>query len=745
MRDPRATETNLLILRKNYFLVLLYLLIALPVYSQSPGKVPPDSVHQLAEAASGAYRTYDYNNAIEYSLKAIELASRNNDYDNLNRSYNLLGVTYEVLKDTLRARENYQKALEYARQTENDTVLWYAYNNLGNIYSSNKETINKGLEYYEKAIEVASALPDSEEALTPVVNIAWTHLENLNYEQAVPYLKKAWGVSRDFDDKKMQSTLLALYGMYHSERNEFPESRDHFEQAIAMAENDTLLVEASFAYEEFSKMLHKSGNFSEAYDALREHQAYKEMIFQEEKNFQRETVYGKFETEQYKKDLAAAQREQQFKDEVIEKSRQISIIMVISLLVMFGFLIILLRYNRIRKKLISEQKIKNKELQEAKEKAERLSLLKTRFFSTVSHELRTPLYGVVGLASLLLEDNKNKEQEEDLKSLKFSADYLLALINDVLQMNKMESNLVQLEDGAFDLEELMKDILKSFEFSRKQNQNVIDLEIAPDVPKKLIGDSMRLSQVLMNLVGNSVKFTERGKVWIKIHLLKSEDKDCLIHFEVGDTGIGIPQNKQKVIFEEFSQLRNSNYNYQGTGLGLPIVKKLLHLFNSEIHLESEEGRGSVFSFQILFKKETVSGVVADSGEERSEVNEKANRKILIVDDNRINQVVTRRILEKRSIECTVASSGEEALAYIRSQTFDLVLMDVNMPGMSGMETTVEIRKFNSHLPVIALTAVEVEEMREEILNAGMNDIIVKPYDIPQFFNAIYRNLLEPVA
>ncbi len=720
-------------------------MILFPVYSQSRGKIHSDSIHHLAEAASGAYRTYDYNNAIEYSLRVIDLASRNEDYENLNRSYNLLGVTYEVLKDTMRARENYQKALDYARIIENDTVLWYAYNNLGNIYSSNKETINKGLEYYEKAIEVAATLPDSEEALTPVVNIAWTYLENHNHEQARPYLKNAWGVSREFDDKSLQSTLLALYGMYHAEKAEYPESRDHFEKAIAMAEKDTLLVEASFAYEEYSKMLHNSGNFSEAYDALKEHQAYKERIFQEEKNFQRETVYGKFETEQYKKDLAAAQREQQYKDEVIKKSRQVSIIMVISLVVMFGFLIILLRYNRIRKRLIREQKIKNRELQEAKEEAERLSLLKTRFFSTVSHELRTPLYGVVGLASLLLEDNKNKEQEEDLKSLKFSADYLLALINDVLQMNKMESNLVHLEDGPFDLEGLMRDILKSFEFSRKQNQNTIDLEISPEVPRKLIGDSMRLSQILMNLVGNSVKFTERGRVWIKIHLVEAEDTECLVHFEVGDTGIGIPANKQKVIFEEFSQLKTSNYNYQGTGLGLPIVKKLLHLFDSQVHLESEEGKGSVFSFEIRFKKEANSGAFDDPIKESKEVKEKGTRKILIVDDNRINQVVTRRILEKRDMECAVASSGEEALSFIRSQTFDLVLMDVNMPGMSGMETTMEIRKFNPDLPVIALTAVEVQEMREEILASGMNDIIVKPYDIPQFFNTIFRNLLAPVV
>src|SRR5690606_36106575 len=192
--------------------------------------------------------------------------------------------------------------------------------------------------------------------------------------------------------------------------------------------------------------------------------------FIREKNLQREAVYERFQTDEFKKDLEAARREQLYKDEVLKKTQQISAIMVISLVVMFIFIILLFRNNRIRKKLIGQLRDKYMELKEAKEEAERLSNLKTRFFSTVSHELRTPLYGVVGLASLLLEENKNEKQEEDLKSLKFSADYLLALINDVLQMNKMESNLVHLENSTFNVNELFQGIVKTFETTRN-NKN----------------------------------------------------------------------------------------------------------------------------------------------------------------------------------------------------------------------------------------------------------------------------------
>lgn len=732
-------------MRKNYFLSVIGVLLCLPLFAQNPVKTYQDSVESLAKAANEAYDSYDYNASQEYFLELIKLASTRDDNYNLHRGYNGLGVTYEVLEDTLRARVNYEKSLDYARASNNDTLLWYAYNNLGNILSSDKRTVQKGLQYYEEAIEIASQMTQPEEALTPVINIAWTHLENHNYDRALPYLQRAWRLSKEEENRKLQSNLLTLFGMYHSGKDEFIQSRDHFEQGIDIAESDTLLVEASFAYKEFAKMLFKSGDFEEAYAALETHQNYREKIFQKEKNHQREAVYGKFETEVLKKDLALAQREQEYKDEVIAKTRQMSVWMVVSLVIMFMFLILLYRNNRIRKKLIRELRDKNDELVEAKEEAERLSLLKTRFFSTVSHELRTPLYGVVGLTSLLLEDNENEKQREDLKSLKFSADYLLALINDVLQMNKMESNLVHLEKINFNIEEQLIGIVKSFETTRNQNYNIIELEVDPNIPKNLIGDSMRFSQIVMNLVGNAVKFTENGKVWIKAKRMECDSEDCLIYFEVGDTGPGIPKDKQKEIFEEFSQLKSNNYNYQGTGLGLPIVKKLLNLFDSEVKLQSEEGKGSVFTFKISFPigKEILTPTTVAAPE--AETGNSGIKKALIVDDNRINQVITRRILEQKDFQCKVASSGAEAIDILKSEEMDLVLMDVNMPGMSGMEATKRIREFNPTVPIIALTAVEVGEMREEILSAGMNDIINKPYNIPQFFDTILKNLLQPVA
>jgi len=216
----------------------------------------------------------------------------------------------------------------------------------------------------------------------------------------------------------------------------------------------------------------------------------------------------------------------------------------------------------------------------------------------------------------------------------------------------------------------------------------------------------------------------------------------VIYFEVKDDGIGIPKSKQKLIFEEFSQLKSSNYNYQGTGLGLPIVKRLLELFGSQIHLKSKEGEGSVFCFSLSLKEDQSPAKKAGFAHEVYLDNLKEAQKILIVDDNRINQVVTRRILEKQNFECAVATNGVEAIERATAENFDLILMDLNMPGINGMETTKRIRQFNKHVPVVALTAVEIEEVRNEIHEAGMNDIIVKPYDVERFYQIIKRNLSE---
>ena len=247
----------------------------------------------------------------------------------------------------------------------------------------------------------------------------------------------------------------------------------------------------------------------------------------------------------------------------------------------------------------------------------------------------------------------------------------------------------------------------------------------------------------MNLVGNAVKFNENGTIEIVIKSLgKSGNGQYQTQFFIKDNGIGIPLEKQQSIFEEFSQIESNNYNYQGTGLGLPIVKKLLSVYDSAIELKSSPGNGAIFSFKIQLEENLAATKedepVVDLIESTGSVFE--NMHILIVDDNKINQKVTQRVLERRHFRTTLADDGLQAIEQVQKQRFNLILMDIHMPIMGGIEATIKIRDYNKTTPIIALTAVEIEEARGQIIEAGMNDIILKPYDVAQFLTTILRHL-----
>jgi len=703
-----------------------------------------DSIYQIT---TRHLKKYEYKESIEVAMQLLqESKDRENDYYYYH-SNNILGINYADLNDTLHSRKHYKEALNIAQKLDSDTLLLSSYNNLGNVYTEDKNTTQIGIDYYNKAIGLATKMNYESKLLAPTANLAWTYIDNGLYDKALPYLKNSWKLLGNIDDNLIKVQLLTLMGRYNMGINELEKAKSHFEEAIQRAEKDTLILEASLVYKEYANLLFKQGSYKEAFLALEKNDQFKSQIFEKEKLRQIEVANVKFDVIQYQKDLEISKNEQLYKDELIEKSQLKTIIAIISSIVLIIFLVGLYKISRSRRKLNKDLLEKNKELVVAKEEAERLSILKTKFFSTISHELRTPLYGVIGLTSILMEDKTLTSHEDDLKSLKFSADYLLALINDVLQMNKMESNLLKLENLSFNLKDLMHSIIKSFEFTRLQNKNVIHLDIDSKIPFNLIGDPVRLSQILMNVVGNAMKFTERGNIWISTKLVEDKTDSAKVYFEIKDDGLGIPKNKHEIIFEEFSQLKSENYNYQGTGLGLPIVKKLLLLFNSEIHLESEEEQGSVFNFEIEFQKAATG--IGDNGIEtiidESTFQEREGRRILIVDDNRINQVVTQRILEQKSFICEICDNGLDAIEKVRNSYFDLVLMDVNMPGITGMEATVKIREFNKDVPVVALTALEIEEIREDIYKAGMNDIIIKPYDTSTFYQVIYRNIPSEIV
>ncbi|MGA9237539.1 response regulator, partial [Robiginitalea sp.] len=436
------------------------------------------------------------------------------------------------------------------------------------------------------------------------------------------------------------------------------------------------------------------------------------------------------------------------RDEISELSEsasrsEITVILTTSFLTIISLLAIsLYRNNQIKLKTNDLLQTKNRELQLARDAAVQAMEAKTNFLSTVSHELRTPLYAVTGLTHLLIEEKPRKNQLEHLKSLKFSGDYLLNFINDILQINKIDAEKLEPLEIDCNLHKVLNEVINGLQQSAKEQSDELILDYDSQIPSHLLSDPVKLSQIFMNLVGNAIKFTKDGQVEVIARLLKREGEYAHVYFEIRDSGIGIEEERQANIFDSFEQGSiQINREYGGTGLGLTIVKSLLGLFDSTIHLESEHGKGSTFYFELKMKCK--DQVVEELPFEEGTVDYSFDElHLLVVEDNKINQVITRKMLSKKDISCDIASDGTQAIELAKANTYDGILMDIHMPGISGVEATREIRKFNSEIPIIALTAISLDDSLEEFYAAGCNDVVTKPFKPELFYDKIGENIVQ---
>ncbi len=412
---------------------------------------------------------------------------------------------------------------------------------------------------------------------------------------------------------------------------------------------------------------------------------------------------------------------------------------------------------------LSKQKIKqqnteilekNEELFLAKQTAEAAAISKANFLSNMSHEIRTPMNGVLGITNILMEENPTETQRKHLGLLKYSAENLLNIINDILDYGKIESGKLRLEKETFDIHQTLNNIkeLLVHKSDEKNIDFVLDTDL--DLPRFIQGDPYRLNQILINLVGNAIKFTKKGSVTLTTKIIGEQADDLLLFFAVKDTGIGIPKDKQKLIFENFTQANDStNRVYGGTGLGLAISKKLLELMGGKIELQSELGKGSKFSFALRLGKAKQATIQKDTLlpiKERT-LHYKGIKKILLVDDNMLNLSVGQRFLNYWDLECDIAKNGQEALEMVIQNEYELILMDLQMPVMDGFTAVQEIRllegaKYKSeNLPIIALTASAVAEVRDRVAKVGMNDFLLKPYKPQELYEILEKHIASRLA
>ena len=393
---------------------------------------------------------------------------------------------------------------------------------------------------------------------------------------------------------------------------------------------------------------------------------------------------------------------------------------------------------------------KNTEIELLLKDAQEASRLKSEFLANVSHEIRTPMNGVLGMTALTLETELDSEQREYLEAAQLSATSLLSLLNEILDFSKIDAGRLELESVEFSPAECVRESVKTLAGTAHQKGLEIKSSIAPEIPQRMLGDPTRLRQVLLNLIGNAIKFTEHGRIILGLNVVERTEEEIKLRFSVEDTGIGIPRDKQEFIFEAFRQADGSTTRkHGGTGLGLAICSRLVEMMGGRIWVESEPGIGSTFHFTGAFhlsipqRAEPAAALIADLAGERSLL--PPGLRILVAEDNPLNQRVVSRLLEKQGALVTLVSNGFEALSALEHGFFDVVLMDVQMPVMDGLEATSRLRVLEkengAHIPVLALTAYAMRGDSERCIEAGMDGYVTKPVQPDE----LYRTILHVLA
>ncbi len=674
--------------------------------------------------------------------KALEISKKIDDKTNQGVIHTKIAKLQFLMYEQDQANVSLSKAMQIQRANNDYANLAITYNITGVIHST-KEEYAKALEYFNSAKNLFEQ-EDLEPYISEVtLNEAKVYIAQKRYEEAKNLLDKTIIIAKKYNQKRRLSSALIQNGKVSCASGNGNIALSQVEEGLGIAQEEKILENINEAFLTLSDIHASKGDYRSSLEYVKKHINLSDSIL----NVKRENLSGITGQSVYNyKDEKNAQLEAQIEEVSAESTfTRITTILSIALITILSLLTLsLYKNNNIRLKTNNMLHKKNDELIVAKEKAELASKTKANFLSTVTHELRTPLYAVTGLTNMLLDESPKKDQVPHLKSLKFSGEYLLTFINDILQINKIEANKVDLDPEQFNLKHKIENVISALSNSANDNNTKLHLDYEDSLPRTYVGDQLKLSQILINLLGNAIKFTKDGDIWVRAYKVDQKDKMYTVRFEIEDNGIGITKEKQDHMFESFSQGSvQINRKYGGTGLGLSIVKGLIQILKGKISVKSELGKGTTFTFEIpLEYSEKVKelNLVEPKISNKMADLDLSKIKILIVEDNKINQMITKKILNKMDLNCDVVDDGESAVEHVKNTEYNVVLMDIHMPGISGLEATKIIRTFNKDLTIFALTAVTLEDKMHEFGEAGFDDIISKPFKQEDFEKKLYAAL-----
>ncbi|MBK9047492.1 MAG: tetratricopeptide repeat protein [Bacteroidetes bacterium] len=629
------------------------------------------------------FRIGNYQEALEAQLKALNFARHSENISLKGSIYNRLGEIYKALTDYNKAIENHELALRIFDESGNESMVSITNYYIGNCYNW-ADDLDKSYEYLDRSLTQADSLSNPELQVKPTGSLAILFTKLKEYDKSLDYFFKAIDYVNITGNVILKADLLKSLGNLYIETGEYTKAISILTESLQIAETLKVKYPKNLIHRFLADAYEKAGDYR---NALLHY-----------KNFN--SLSGELMNE-----------------EVVLKTKGIQ-----------------LRYDL-------EETLKEKEL------AEKTVLLKDQFIANISHEIRTPLNGVLGMANLLADTNPTPEQLEYINTIKLSANNLIVIINDILDYSKIHSGEIRFESSEFRIKELLTGMVQVLKVKAEEKKIKLNLTIDDNLPELLIGDAVRLNQILLNLLNNSVKFTDKGSVSLDMQLVESHDLTIKILFKVTDTGIGISSDKIHSIFDSFTQANyDKNRVFGGTGLGLTIVKQLVQLQGGSISVNSTLGSGSVFKvelpFKLLKKLEKITG--GKKAGSKIPLNDLSDVTILLVEDNKVNQFLAQKLLNKMGFQVEIANNGTEAVASLQAGKFDVILMDVQMPVMNGYELTQVIRTTLPHpvnqIPIIALTAYASNHEKEKALALGMSDYITKPYSPHELLTTILKQV-----
>ncbi len=679
----------------------------------------------------------NYDKAIESIQLANEINEAYGDQKGLALSNIYMGYIYVDLEEYESARVYFQYALDIGVKIKSNLIQSKSNAGFGLINKRQKKYY-LAQQYYLLSIESIRNTIQYEEIGDVYSGLASLQSLTGNNDDAIDNFQIALKNYEKIDDISKQAEVCFELGQLYQKNNQSEDAIIFMKNSLGLAQEAGLEDLIKKGYQTIANTYEKNEQYQEAYEYLKYYSAIKDTKEISE-------LESQLELEMKNKELAILTKEKDFHKKESDNQKLYIIISVIVLIIIFCLSIFLLISLRQRDKI-------NNQLILAKDHANLSKQEKEDFFAYTSHEIRTPLNAVVGMANLLSQTDLNKSQRKYLKTIIGSAQNILFLVNDVLDISKIEKGGVEFEQIEFSLHQIIDQIIDSLEFKKFEKKVKLIQNIAPNVPPVLIGDPIRFNQILLNLADNALKFTKEGSVSINVIVSDKIDNKVRIHFSVEDTGVGIQQEKLDSIFNSYQQEHASiTRQYGGTGLGLAISKLLVENMGGEIKVKSEIGIGTNFYFSLWIPTSDITDLEQLQNKQSNETEKLSNISILVVDDNQLNREVFCDLVEdkKNHVALTLAENGQKAIEALTLQDFDIILMDIQMPVMNGYEATKVIRSNpdfspkKRNTPIIAMTAHVLDGVAEKCLNAGMNDSISKPINI-NALNQKIRSVLNLV-